>query len=177
MPLRGLETKAKESHLHTLYFLSQGFHTEKTGATKEGCALFVRSSQWRLAARKEISLSMTRKEAAGVSAELSKLLADEPDTAEALESVTTCAQLAFLVPVVAEGQPWGSRRPLVVGNTHLFFHPQAAHIRLIQAHTLLSAAAAFSAEQHRQRRQQQEHGGEPEPEPGFVLCGDRKSVV
>lgn len=70
------------------------------------------------------------------------------------------------MPTEGEGAGAHPARPLVVGNTHLFFHPQAAHVRIIQAHALLAAAAAFAREHT---------AGPQQPEPGFVLCGDLNS--
>lgn len=122
-----------------------------------------------------------------MSAELVKLLTDEPDTAVALESVTTCGQLAYLIPVAQQAGGAGEAnavagegaaaaaaaalRPLVVGNTHLFFHPQAAHIRIIQAHTLLAAAAAFADDQQAEAGARAGSGAAP----ALVLCGDFNS--
>lgn len=111
-----------------------------------------------------MSLSLGPEQAAAVSAELRKLLAAEPDTQLALGNVTTCAQLALLAPVRQPGEAEGARGPLVVGNTHLFFHPQAAHVRIIQTHALLAAAAAFAEEE-----------GQGRGQVGFVLCGDLNS--
>jgi 2',5'-phosphodiesterase len=99
-------------------------------------------------------------------AQFERMLEDSPHLAEALQKVTTIAQISLLVPVAgAEGpQPaqlagTGSPQPaaaaaadavlrlcppLVVVNTHLFFHPYAPHIRSMHTAAMLEEAAAAS---------------------------------
>jgi 2',5'-phosphodiesterase len=48
--------------------------------------------------------------------------------------------MVILEPVANDKRP-----PLCVVNTHLFFHPGAPHIRLMQAATLLEKASTFIA--------------------------------
>jgi 2',5'-phosphodiesterase len=79
------------------------------------------------------------------------MLADSPHLAEALQKVTTIAQISLLVPVppaagggAAAAAPDVARLcpPLVVVNTHLFFHPYAPHIRSMHTAAMLEEAAA-----------------------------------
>jgi 2',5'-phosphodiesterase len=95
------------------------------------------------------------------------MLASSPHLAEALQKVTTVAQLVLLVPTggsqgpsgsgggtgdgqtgaaeaeaAAAAQGAGGAPPLVVVNTHLFFHPFAPHIRSMHVAAMLEEAAA-----------------------------------
>jgi hypothetical protein len=60
-------------------------------------------------------------------------VAEHPSLEDALGRISTVAQLATLAET-------DTGRRLVVGNTHLFYHPQAVHVRILQAHQLLSHA-------------------------------------
>ena len=62
----------------------------------------------------------------------------------ALAQVLTVAQLAVLEPV-DRGCGDGA---LCVANTHLFFHPRAAHVRSVHAAAIMHEAHAL-AEAHR----------------------------
>jgi 2',5'-phosphodiesterase len=108
---------------------------------------------------------------------LAPLLAAQPALATALRRVTTVAQLALLVPVRVpasdanrhtEPQP----PPLLVANTHLFFHPRAGHVRLLQTHALLRAAAAFRAELQSSQSDADNTVRDASHSAAFVLCGD-----
>ena len=78
--------------------------------------------------------------------------------------VTTIAQLTVLEPVSQAGRGEG---PLCLLNTHLFFHPNAPHIRtlhvaamLAEAHELAESAAA-----------------ELGMAPTLLFCGDLNSDI
>lgn len=60
-------------------------------------------------------------------------VAEHPSLEDALGRISTVAHLATL-------EETGTGRRLVVGNTHLFYHPQAVHVRILQAHQLLTHA-------------------------------------
>ena len=51
--------------------------------------------------------------------------------------ISTVAQLVLLEPVQADCAP------VCVANTHLFFHPRAAHIRTLCTAAILEEALAF----------------------------------
>lgn len=57
--------------------------------------------------------------------------------------VTTIGQIAMLEPA-AQGNK--AERPVCVVNTHLFYHPRAPHIRLLQISVLLREAELFIEE-------------------------------
>jgi 2',5'-phosphodiesterase len=86
------------------------------------------------------------------------MLASSPHLAEALQKVTTVAQISLLVPTApapdadppqaraATGEGGGGAEglvpPLAVLNTHLFFHPYAPHIRSMHTAAMLEEVAA-----------------------------------
>ena len=80
------------------------------------------------------------------------LLDHSPNLVEALQKVTTIAQMVLLLPVdstsaaaapaAAAADGAGGSRPLLVSNTHLFFHPYAPHIRTIHTAAILEEAQA-----------------------------------
>jgi len=123
-----------------------GRHTAKLGASGEGIALFVRRTAFEMAVFEELDLRV----ATGLPEEWLK---EQHGLADSLERVTTVGQLALLKP--AKG---GFLQPLLVANAHLFYHPRAGHVRILQLHTLLRAAATLAA-------------GEERP-PAVLLCGD-----
>jgi len=139
------------------------------------------------------------------------MLDDSPHLAEALQKVTTIAQLVLLVPVegssssslssgaaaaaaaeadAAAGgstgqnhehlhqqlqpqQTQGLTPPLVVINTHLFFHPFAPHIRSMHTAAMLEEAAAAIQQWAAAPELAVALAGAPPPTPLFV--GDLNS--
>jgi 2',5'-phosphodiesterase len=101
---------------------------------------------------------------------------------KAMSKISTVAQLAVLEPVATDSELDASATPaLVVANTHLFFHPGAVHLRVLQARWLLRHADGL------RRRYQQEVSqasgldtGSDDREVlqraragvGLVICGD-----
>ncbi len=59
---------------------------------------------------------------------------------------------------------YSSRRRIIVGNTHLFFHPLADHIRLLQAAILEKELERFQVEEQQKISQHKS--------VGIILCGD-----
>lgn len=124
-----------------------GRHTAKLGASGEGIALFVRRAAFTVEAFQELDLRAATGLPEG-------WLEEQQGLADSLSRVTTVGQLALLRPAAHHG----FTQPLLVANAHLFFHPRAGHVRILQLHTLLRAAAALA-------------GGEERP-PALLLCGD-----
>jgi len=104
------------------------------------------------------------------------MLDDSPDLEHALQKVATIAQMVLLAPRTAataaaaaassssssEGLV-GQAGPVLVINTHLFFHPYAPHIRTLHTAAILEEAAAALQQwnqQQQQQQQQQQGGGE-----------------
>jgi 2',5'-phosphodiesterase len=111
-------------------------------------------------------------------AQFAPMLEASPHLAEALQKVTTVAQITLLVPATAaepgSGSTAAAEGPLAVVNTHLFFHPYAPHIRTM--HT-----AAILEELQGLLRQVSEPGSETAallaamPPPAVMFCGDLNS--
>ena len=137
-------------------------HTPKNSTAGEGCALCVRSDRYTVAELANVDLR------AGLGATsslptppsaLAPLLGAHPAMVTAMGRVNTVAQLAVLLPVKRSGD-CERLPPLLVANTHLFFHPGAPHIRILQTDALLRAAACM-------RRR-----WDAEAQLSLVLCGD-----
>ena len=115
----------------------------KSGQTQEGCAMFVKRSMFTI--EDECAIGLTELDDAKILRWLDEDVNIELKTA--LGKITSIAQLVKLRSI-ANGMD------IVVGNTHLFFHPGAMHVRILQAHTFIQKA--------------QEYGnGAP-----LILCGD-----
>lgn len=110
----------------------QGSFANKAGAVREGEALFFKEDRFTLQAHRNVQLRDVFV-AAGEGAyglEVADYLARFPVLRHALGKVGTIAQLALLVPKEEEGGTKGLP-PILVINTHLFYHGDAAHIRTL----------------------------------------------
>ena len=76
--------------------------------------------------------------------------------------VSTVAQLTVLQPVAAGASLDGS---LCLLNTHLFFHPQAPHIRMLHVAAMLAEARALA----------ESAAPELPQAPALLFCGDLNS--
>jgi|LauGreDrversion2_3_1035106.scaffolds.fasta_scaffold103193_1 2',5'-phosphodiesterase len=88
-------------------------------------------------------LLIRRDNAGGLHASLAEFLGRScnRELARILSSkLTTVAQICCLVPCTTEGA--GAQKGLVVVNTHLFFHPGAAHIRMLLVSAILREVQA-----------------------------------
>ena len=139
-----------------------GTLTEKTGLTREGCAMFCRSDRWKVARVKSVGL----KEAGPMPGEetTAAWVRTQPHLCHALSKISTVAQLAVLEPLE------GKEVALVVANTHLFFHPGAVHLRCLQARWLLRHADEMR-QQYREELSTSE-GKVSKAAIGLVICGD-----
>jgi 2',5'-phosphodiesterase len=79
------------------------------------------------------------------------------------ERLTTVAQIA-LIRLAPVGETEGAL--LLVANTHLFFHPHAQHIRIMQAATIMTRLTQL------QEQVLQSHGHRPR----LMFCGDLNST-
>jgi 2',5'-phosphodiesterase len=127
--------------------------------------------------------------------QFASMLESSPHLDHALQKVATIAQMVLLVPRTAAtaagssgsngaaaGGSIGSNEglvgapgPLLMINTHLFFHPYAPHIRTLHTAAILEEADAALADltqqqQQQQQRQQQQQGSgahlNPDSNPG-----------
>lgn len=132
-------------------------YTRKAGAAADGCALFWRRSRFQLEASPlELRLGGSLDALKNVDpALLAAIRAHEP-TNDVLAQVTTIAHGVILRDLNAEN------RRMLVANTHLFYHPNANHIRLLQLHMLLTELAYHV-------RVLEADGGGP---VGVILLGD-----
>lgn len=137
-------------------YVPAGGLTEKTGLTREGCATFCRGDAWRPVRTEETGLNTPGP--MPEERDTSDWVSSQPHLAHALSKVNTVAQLAVLESAAGDG------RAVVVANTHLFFHPGAVHLRVMQARWLLRHADGL-----RRRWVEAEGGGK---EVGLVVCGD-----
>ena len=78
--------------------------------------------------------------------------------------VTTVAQLTVLEPVSQAG---GAEGLLCLLNTHLFFHPQAPHIRSLHVAAMLAEAHALA----------ESAAGRLGRTPSLLFCGDLNSDI
>jgi len=115
---------------------SQNYHythyTNKTGSTNEGCALLINSKVFELLAFVDLDLSKCIE---GLP-EVVSLLLTRPDVRDILVNrVTTIAQIAVCL---RKSSSCSSDRIVITANTHLFFHPVAEYVRLLQMHAITS---------------------------------------
>ena len=85
-----------------------------------------------------------------------------------IQMLTTC-QLVLLTPTSHNPE----QLPLCIANTHLFFHPRAAHLR-----TLMTAAIVTEAQHVIEAWTQQQSvlaGAEQVRQPALLFCGDFNS--
>lgn len=133
-----------------------GVYMNKNGTVKEGCGFLFRQSRYTLVRSASVPLNYAT--LSSRHADLAAKVAACPEAKEALSAVTTIGAFLVLRDVA-------SNIEVVVGNTHLFFHANACHIRILQIYMLLhwlhEAAATETATT-----------AAPESVRPVVLCGD-----
>jgi hypothetical protein len=102
--------------------------------------------------------------------DISRFLAEQPEMGKAMRKTRTVLQVAMLRDKQAGsgGGEGDSDRWLCVANTHLFYHPDAPHIRAAQAAMAMWEISAFV----KKTKAKHVASGRQEPEIGVVLCGD-----
>jgi len=140
-----------------------GRHTSKSSSVGEGCALFWRTSALTRLEIHDVDLRMAglpdvTSRLPGAPEALRAMLEAQPALVIALARVTTVGQVALFKPSD------GTLPHVLLANTHLFYHPGAAHIRCLQAHALLRRCAEV-AHHHGQTNDEG-------PPLALVLCGD-----
>ncbi|XP_049832497.1 2',5'-phosphodiesterase 12 [Schistocerca gregaria] len=133
---------------------------EKKGKTvSEGLACFFHSSKYKLLDTHNLILSEELPENPLFSDLWQKIRTNEPLITR-LQARTTSLQVTVLDCV-------NSQRCLVVGNTHLYFHPDADHIRLLQAGMIILYLQDILLSVRRSL---------PGKEATLLLCGDFNST-
>lgn len=107
-------------------------YTRKAGAAADGCALFWRRSRFEEESPVvEMRLGGEIVDRPGLTGPTLAAVLKHANTRDVLAHVSTVAQCVLLRDKLT-----GCR--LLVANTHLYYHPNANHIRLLQLHMLLS---------------------------------------
>ncbi|XP_042233315.1 2',5'-phosphodiesterase 12-like isoform X2 [Homarus americanus] len=104
----------------------EGFYAAKGGQVTEGAAVFFRQSKLRILETTRIVLSKELQSNI-LFAGIWERVQTNPDMAEKMSQRSTTLQVCVLESVE------NPLRVIVVGVTHLYFHPDADHIRLLQA--------------------------------------------
>ncbi|CAJ1342194.1 unnamed protein product [Effrenium voratum] len=132
-------------------------YLQKAGASLDGCALLWRSSRFQAEGQLQWSLFGPVHTLPGLTPAQRCALQNQPGqtTRQILEKITTVAQAVFL-----KDRRTGKR--LLVANTHLYYHPNCNHVRLLQLYMLLTVLA-------KEVREAQEQSGES---VYLVLLGD-----
>ncbi|KPA82271.1 hypothetical protein ABB37_03379 [Leptomonas pyrrhocoris] len=105
-----------------------GVYMNKCGTVKEGCAFLFRQSRYELVHADSIPLNYATLAARHV--DLAERVGACPELKESLSALTTIGARLVLRDVA-------SNTEMVVGNTHLFYHANACHIRILQAYMLM----------------------------------------
>mmetsp|Transcript_2977 Transcript_2977/g.4798 ORF Transcript_2977/g.4798 Transcript_2977/m.4798 type:complete len:783 (-) Transcript_2977:1199-3547(-) len=134
-----------------------GSYGNKAGKVREGCAMFVLSHRFRILDSKVIPLkdlfaSLSRAKLAASTPSspsvppavlpravepFKAMIGANPGLEHVLQKVGTIGQLALLEDRMALG------RTLAIANTHLFFNPQAPHVRTMHVYSILSELKAM----------------------------------
>lgn len=160
-------------------FNFDGVYTNKAGRVNEGSATFWRKDRFKMISMEEMEMrkyfprnsSTEEINKAPLGPKLRPMFRSSPKLCEALQKVGTVAQLILLAPC---GPPssWGVARPILVVNTHLFFHYGAPHIRTIHVWAMLQKANELI---HNALAEKGEDlGGR---KPCLVFCGDLNSDI
>ena len=110
----------------------QGVFSKKGGQVSEGMACFFNTTRFRLVSSETTILASILPESPLLADVYAAVIQNEKLMTRIMER-TTALQL-----VVLESIQNGKR--IVVANTHLYFHPDADHIRLLQANVGLRLA-------------------------------------
>ncbi|XP_053385923.1 2',5'-phosphodiesterase 12-like isoform X1 [Mercenaria mercenaria] len=134
----------------------EGVFKEKGGEVREGSAVFFRKSKFRLVAEYGEQIKDIL-ETNSLCADIIKKTYAVPALKEVFQTRTTVLHIVAVEPVDDPG------KILLVANTHLYFHPDAGHIRMIQI--LVSMRYIESLLQHYKKQK-----------PSLIFCGDFNST-
>ncbi|XP_064485164.1 2',5'-phosphodiesterase 12-like [Ornithodoros turicata] len=127
--LQEVDRKVYQYDLEPLFNASglNGFYTEKGGNLAEGMACFYRASKFRCLEKESIILSKTLAEVTYLS-DILYSINQNTQLRDRMLNLPTALQVVLLECVE------NKNRFLLVANTHLYFHPDSDHIRLLQAY-------------------------------------------
>ncbi len=140
------------------------YSSKKTDGQMEGCGMFINSKrlEWNSCESHELKSALPidgpGHDSWDSSDDIYKLLKQRPD----LEEIILCKLGHILQLAQVREKTTGAE--ILVGNTHLFFHPNASHIRTLQMWSILRllAQAKVNASSTDQR---------------IILCGDFNSSL
>ena len=120
----------------------KGMYSNKVSRVREGCALFVREGPDGAGLRLEFCITVPLGKIISKRQDLQKFLQEsKPEVREILvQHLGTVAQLALLSFPGADD----SRCLVVVANTHLFYHPGAGYVRLLQTDSICVVGHAMA---------------------------------
>jgi 2',5'-phosphodiesterase len=113
-----------------------GRYTNKSGGVSEGCALFIKSSRLTVIEYVDVPVKDILRNAEY----MRYIYSRRPDLQDVLGG-----KLGTIGQVVVCRDVHRPHRVLVLGNTHLFYHPNAGYVRLLQTSVILSAMSALKA--------------------------------
>lgn len=135
MCLQEVDLSAYDKYLGPI-FSQHGYtshHTCKSGTAVEGCATFVSADTFNILHTVDVSIrDAVERRCSEPGSYLHHLLLHHPEVHEILsQKVTTIAQISILS---YKDDP---THLCLVANTHLFYHPDAEYIRLLQIHEIM----------------------------------------
>eukprot|EP01041_Mallomonas_annulata_P002814 gene2814-5536_t len=114
-----------------------GHYTGKTGNVPEGCAFFSRNNTFTLLQKYDFHL----KNALSSDVSLQDLFSIRPDLFDiACSKLGTTSQIEILQ---YKNNP---KHIFIIANTHLFYHPGASYIRLLQTHVIIQKISQLKSE-------------------------------
>lgn len=134
---------------------------QKKGDTAEGLATFYHRSKFSLHAKYGINLSEHLKEQPYFS-ELFAKIADNEKLCERMLSLSTAIQVTVLKSLRED-------KYLIVANTHLYFHPDADHIRVLQ----IAFFMLYVQHVHQKTKEELDLSAD---QTAIIFCGDFNSV-
>lgn len=129
----------------------EGLYFSKTGRAWEGCGIFYRRDRFKVEQSSCVPLNMDTLQQQH--ADIAVRVAAHPELAEALKHMTA-------IGVGLRLTDGATGRVFVLANTHLFYHADACHIRVLQAYMHLHQLHRLSKETS------------SDPECPIIFCGD-----
>ncbi|CAM71649.2 conserved hypothetical protein [Leishmania infantum JPCM5] len=143
-----------------------GVYCNKSGSVKEGCGFLFRESRFQLVQHASVPLNFQT--LSTMFPELAGRVGACPELEEALSAVTSIGARVVLRESTSD-------KEIVVGNTHLFYHANACHIRVLQAYMLLhwlSDATLISPGGDAATSPSPSLANRARPRRPLVMCGD-----